>query len=56
MILCRSGLCCRNHPVKHQIEQEQNGLYTYDRQKKFSDEIYELIRASNAAKAAIEDE
>lgn len=40
----------------YDIEQEQNGLYTYDRQKKFSDEIYELIRASNAAKAAIEDE
>ena len=39
----------------YDIEQEQNGLYTYDRQKKFSDENYELIRASNAAKAAIED-
>ena len=39
----------------YDIEQEQNGLYTYDRQKKFSDEIYDRIRASNAAKAAIED-
>ena len=39
----------------YDIEQEQNGLYTYDRQKKFSDEIYDQIRASNAAKAAMED-
>ena len=40
----------------YDIEQEQNGLYTYDRQKKFSEEIYDLIRASNTAKAAIEKE
>ena len=29
------------------IEQEQNGLYAYDRSKKFSDEAYEIIRKAN---------
>ena len=36
------------------IEQEQNGLYRYDRSKKFPDEIYERIRAVNTAPAAVE--
>ena len=36
------------------IEQEQNGLYKYDRTKKFSDEVYERIRKANTAKAEIE--
>ena len=31
----------------YDIEQEQNGLYTYDRQKKFDDEIYAAIKAAN---------
>lgn len=37
------------------VEQEQNGLYFYDRSKKFSDEIYRAIKQANAKKAAIED-
>ncbi len=37
------------------VEQEQNGLYFYDRRKKFSDEIYGAIRKANMQKAAIED-
>ncbi len=36
------------------IEQEQNGLYKYDRSKKFSDAIYEGIRKANTQRAAIE--
>ncbi len=36
------------------IEQEQNGLYKYDRRKKFPDEIYERIRKANTGEAAIE--
>ena len=36
------------------VEQEQNGLYYYDRSRKFSDEIYERIRKANIAVAAIE--
>lgn len=37
------------------IEQEQNGLYFYDRKRKLSDEVYERIRKINQKKATIED-
>ena len=30
--------------AKRYVEQEINGLFTYDRKKKFSDESYEMIR------------
>ena len=36
------------------IEQEQNGLYAYDRTPKFSKETYEKIREANMSIAAIE--
>ena len=29
------------------IEQEQNGLYKYDRSRKFADEVYDRIREAN---------
>ena len=38
----------------YDIEQEQNGLYTYDREKKFDEEIYDRIRAVNTKVAEIE--
>lgn len=38
----------------YDIEQEQNGLYTYDRQKKFDAEIYESIIRVNTQLAEIE--
>ena len=38
----------------YDIEQEQNGLYTYDREPKFDQSIYEQIKAANTEKAAIE--
>ena len=38
----------------YDIEQEQNGLYTYDREKKFSDEIYQRIIDINTKVAKIE--
>lgn len=38
----------------YDVEQEQNGLYTYDREKKFSEKIYEGIKKNNTRKAAIE--
>lgn len=38
----------------YDIEQEQNGLYTYDREKKFDDNIYDRIRAINTKVAEIE--
>ncbi len=39
----------------YDIEQEQNGLYNYDREKKFSDGIYARITEANKRKAAIEE-
>lgn len=38
----------------YDIEQEQNGLYTYDRKRKFSNEIYKQIADCNKQTAAIE--
>ena len=38
----------------YDVEQEQNGLYTYDRAKKFSENIYRKIAESNKKTAAIE--
>ncbi len=40
----------------YDIEQEQNGLYTYDREKKFDEKIYDRIRAINTKVASIEKE
>jgi hypothetical protein len=37
------------------IEQEQNGLYKYDRSRKFSNEVYEAIRKANTASARFEE-
>jgi len=38
------------------IEQEQNGLYFYDRTRKFSDDVYDRIRKVNQKRAVIEEE
>ena len=38
------------------VEQEQNGIYTYGRGRKFSDESYARIRAAQTRKAAYEEE
>ncbi|MCR5207118.1 MAG: beta-galactosidase [Eubacterium sp.] len=38
----------------YDIEQEQNGLYSYERKEKFPKDIYERIKAVNTGKAAIE--
>lgn len=40
----------------YDVEQEQNGLFTYDRIPKFSADTYERIKEANTARAAIEDE
>ena len=37
------------------IEQEQNGLYNYDRSRKFADFVYDTITKANTQKAAIEE-
>lgn len=38
----------------YDIEQEQNGLFTYTREKKFSDKVYDTIKAANEETASIE--
>lgn len=38
----------------YDVEQEQNGLFTYDRKPKFKEEIYAKIKVANTKKAAIE--
>lgn len=38
----------------YDIEQEQNGLFTYTRERKFSDKVYEEIKKINSETAAIE--
>jgi beta-galactosidase/beta-glucuronidase len=45
------GLC---YTQLYDVEQEQNGLYTYGREKKFSEEGYRRIREATAAAAAVE--
>ena len=39
----------------YDVEQEQNGLFTYERKQKFSEDTYKRIRAANTSAAAIED-
>lgn len=48
---CMLGFC---YTQLYDVEQEQNGLYTYDREKKFSEKIYEEIKKINTRTAAIE--
>jgi hypothetical protein len=48
------GICAFCYTQLYDVEQEKNGLFSYDRRKKFPDEIYERIRAVNQGKAAVE--
>ena len=48
---CMLGFC---YTQLYDVEQEQNGLYTYDREKKFSEKTYEEIKNTNTRMAAIE--
>ena len=47
------GLC---YTQLYDVEQEQNGLYYYDRTPKFSDEVYDKLREAMQRKAAYEKE
>ncbi len=46
-----TGFC---YTQLYDIEQEQNGLYYYDRHPKFTEEVYDKIRQANTKKAKIE--
>lgn len=50
---CILGFC---YTQLYDVEQEQNGLFTYERKPKFSKSAYEKIKAANTSAAAIEEE
>ena len=54
MLLDHPRVCGFCYTQLTDVEQEQNGMYYYDRSRKFSQEIYDRIRAANVAVAAIE--
>ena len=54
ILLSHPRICGFCYTQLTDVEQEQNGLYYYDRRGKFSEETYKKIRASNLGKAAIE--
>lgn len=53
-LIQNKNMCGFCYTQLYDIEQEQNGLFTYTREKKFSDDIYEKINASNSQIAEIE--
>jgi len=53
-LLQSQAVCGFCYTQLYDVEQEQNGLYTYSREKKFSDEAYKMIKAANTQKAAVE--
>jgi beta-galactosidase/beta-glucuronidase len=53
-LLGSEAVCAFCYTQLYDVEQERNGLYTYDRKEKFGGEIYDKIRAANVAKAAVE--
>ena len=55
-LLSCKNVCAFCYTQLTDIEQEQNGLYNFDRTPKFQPEIYEKIRAANLRPAAMETE
>lgn len=53
-MLNHPDICAFCYTQLYDVEQEQNGLYTYARERKLPDEVYEKIREVNTQKAAIE--
>lgn len=49
-------ICAFCYTQPYDVEQEQNGLFRYDRSPKFSEETYRRIRETNLAVAAMEKE
>ncbi|MDR1001328.1 MAG: beta-galactosidase [Clostridiales bacterium] len=54
-LLGSEGVCAFCYTQLYDVEQEKNGLYTYDRKRKFADGVYQRIHDCNTAKAAIEN-
>jgi len=53
-LLKSSNVCAMCYTQLYDIEQEINGLFTYEREPKFSQEIYKEIRKINTQKAFFE--
>ena len=53
-LLSCSRICAFCYTQLYDIEQEQNGLFTYGREPKFGEDLYARIRACNRQTAAIE--
>ena len=56
VLLENPKICAFCYTQPYDVEQEQNGLFRYDRSPKFSEETYRKIRETNLAPAAIETE
>ena len=54
MLIDNPRICGFCYTQLTDVEQEQNGLYKYDRSRKFSDEVYDAIREANVRRAAME--
>lgn len=55
VLLEHPGICALCYTQLYDVEQEKNGIYTYDREKKFPEEILARMRGAMMAKAAIEE-
>ncbi len=53
-LLNSEAVCAFCYTQLYDVEQECNGLYTYDRERKFSEEIYKRIRDTNTQVAKME--
>ena len=53
-LISSEGICAFCYTQLYDVEQEQNGLYDYNRNPKFEPEVYDAIRRINTKKAAIE--
>ncbi|MEA4833127.1 MAG: glycoside hydrolase family 2 TIM barrel-domain containing protein [Oscillospiraceae bacterium] len=53
-LLKQENICGFCYTQLTDVEQEQNGLYSYDRKPKFSDETYKKIREANTYPAELE--
>jgi beta-galactosidase/beta-glucuronidase len=56
VLLSHPRICGFCYTQLTDIEQEQNGLYFYDRTRKFSNRVYDRIHAANTAIAEVEKE
>ena len=54
-LMDNKNICGFCYTQLYDVEQEQNGLFTYERTEKFSPDVYKVILETNAAKAAIEE-